>query len=160
MGEEGKFELVYNGDNPNEVSSIIDGDNVTVYGFKVEHALTDQIQWNGNRGRTFFFQAEMPYDVTQENFGDKGYVCYRVADGVTEHDAYAIGCYHFFRDHHVVVNTGISCPPELEAHFHNSLAVYLDGLGVMKHIINDKGLETKHDDKLCRYEGDYDWGRT
>ena len=63
---------VYNGDNPVQVGGIINGDNVVTYGFKAEHALTDQIQWNGNGGKTFMFQSEMPYDVTQANFGDKG----------------------------------------------------------------------------------------
>jgi hypothetical protein len=31
--------------------------------------LEDLVQWNGDRGATYFFQAEYPYDVDQ-NYGD------------------------------------------------------------------------------------------
>lgn len=32
-----------------------------------------QVRWNGDHGRTYFFQAEMPYDVRQEDYGDHGH---------------------------------------------------------------------------------------
>lgn len=131
--------LVRNGDNPVEVGAVINGDDVVIYGFKVEHALTDQVQWNGNNGQTFMFQAEMPYDVTQANFGDKHYTGYRVADDVTAHKAYGTGVYHFFRDQPVVVESAIVCPPALVSSFVNPLAVFLSGLGTIQHIVNGIG---------------------
>jgi len=43
------------------------------YGLAVEHAEQDLTVWNGERGRTYFYQSELPYGVTQADYGDKGY---------------------------------------------------------------------------------------
>jgi len=134
--------LVKDGENPCEVGAVINGDDVTAYGLKVEHALTDQVQWNGNRGKTFMFQGEMPYDVTQANFGDKGYTGYRVGSNVTEHVGHGIGVYHFFRDYAVTAKSAIVAPVSLEGSFESPLAVFLNGKGVVKHVLNDKGNQT------------------
>eukprot|EP00929_Paragymnodinium_shiwhaense_P093752 TRINITY_DN53_c0_g1_i8.p1 TRINITY_DN53_c0_g1~~TRINITY_DN53_c0_g1_i8.p1 ORF type:complete len:760 (-),score=142.06 TRINITY_DN53_c0_g1_i8:520-2799(-) len=134
--------LVKNGDYPCQVAAIVNGADVTMYGMKTEHCLTDQLQWNGEGGKTFFFQSEMPYDVTQANFGDKGYCSYRVADDVKQHEAYGVGTYHYFRDHPVTVESAIVAPVHLEQYFVAPLAVFLNGLGTMKHILNDKGAPT------------------
>jgi hypothetical protein len=63
----------------------VEGDNVIMYGLFAEHALHDQIVWNGENGKTFFFQCELPYDVTQHNFGDLGYAGYVIGDHVKQH---------------------------------------------------------------------------
>jgi len=131
---------VFNGDNPSDIGAIINGDDVTMTGWAVEHVLKDLVQWNGDRGSTYFFQAEFPYDVTQE-YGDN-HVAYRVAEGVSSHKGYGVGVYHFFRDNPVTVNTGIVCPASLEASFESPVGVFLNGLGTMSHIINDKGPAT------------------
>jgi hypothetical protein len=39
--------------------------------------------WNGNNGKAYFYQSEFPYDVTQENYGDKAYSAFVVNDNVT-----------------------------------------------------------------------------
>lgn len=44
---------------------VVDGDDVTMYGLAVEHTLADLTVWAGERGRTFFYQSELPYEVTQ-----------------------------------------------------------------------------------------------
>jgi len=139
--------LVQNGDNPCEVGAIIDGDDFVAYGLKVEHALTDQIQWNGNGGAMFFVQIEMPYDVTQANFGDKGYAGYRVGEKVKTHQAYGVGVYHYFRDHAVTVKSAIVAPSHLESSFVDSLAVFLNGHGVVEHVLNTIGSQTSKDPK-------------
>ena len=41
---------------------VVNGDNVTMYGLFVEHYQKYQTIWNGNGGRTYFYQNEMPYD--------------------------------------------------------------------------------------------------
>ena len=51
--------------------------------------------------------------------------------------------YHFFRDHPVTVQTGITCPAALVSSFVDPFAVFLDGKGTMLHIINAIGRETK-----------------
>lgn len=50
----------------------VDGDDVTMYSLAVEHTLKDLTVWNGERGRTYFYQSELPYGVTQAQFGDPG----------------------------------------------------------------------------------------
>jgi hypothetical protein len=135
--------IIKNRSNPVDVGIQIDGDDVVLYGAKTEHALTDQLQWNGNRGKTFMFQSELPYDVTQADFGDKGYTGYRVSSTVTEHEAYGIGVYHYFRDYAVTVKAAIVSPAHLESSFVAPLAVFLNGLGTVEHILNDKGNATK-----------------
>ena len=131
--------LVTNSSNPVKHGLVVDADDVTMYGIAVEHTLNDLVQWNGNNGETHFFQAELPYDVTQANWGDMGYVGYRVNDTVTEHKGYGVGVYHFFRDDAVTTETGISTPAALESSFVAPFGVFLNGLGTVDHIINEEG---------------------
>ena len=84
-------------------------------------------------------QSEMPYMVTQAEWGDKGFVGYRVAPGVKKHDVRGVGVYCFFESHNVTSTSGIACPPALESSFTNSLIVKLNGNGGIMHVINDKG---------------------
>ena len=116
---------------------LVNGDNVIGYGLACEHTLEDMLVWNGNYGKSYFYQSEYPYDVTQANYGDKGFVGYRVNQNVTSHEAYGIGVYSFFRDNWVTVNTGISAPERAGVAFHNSLSVFLNGNGQISHVINN-----------------------
>lgn len=68
------------------------------------------LEWNGENGESYFFQSEYPYDVTQENYGDKGYAAYKVGDDVQSHKSWGAGVYSFFRDHAVIVESGIQTP--------------------------------------------------
>ena len=49
---------------------IVNGANVTMYGLVVEHYQQYQVTWNGNGGRTYFYQSEMPYDPPNQAFLD------------------------------------------------------------------------------------------
>jgi len=79
---------------------IVNGADVTVYGLFVEHFQEYQTLWNGEGGRVFFYQSELPYDApTQEEWqhdGVNGYASYKVADGVTRHEAWGLGVYAVF----------------------------------------------------------------
>jgi hypothetical protein len=130
--------LVSDGRNPVDTGLLINGNNVTGYGLAVEHTLGDMLVWNGNSGKSFFYQSEYPYDVTQA-YGDAGYVSYRVADNVTDHQAYGIGVYSFFRDFEVTVENGIKAPTTPGVTFTNSLSVLLNGYGQISHVINGYG---------------------
>lgn len=129
------------GECPVETGLVVNGDDVTMYGLACEHTTKDCVQWNGERGRTFFYQSEMPYDVN-EDYSSAGYVSYRVGSSVKAHEAHGVGVYHYFRDYNVTVPTCISAPPQLEASFESPLAVFLNGKGVALHILNDKGPST------------------
>jgi hypothetical protein len=58
---------------------------------------------------------------------------------VTSHTAYGIGVYSYFRDHAVVVESGIKAPNAPGVSFQNSVTVFLNGNGEIQHIINDLG---------------------
>ena len=73
----------------NKNGLIVNGDNVIYYGLAVEHTQEYQVLWNGNGGRVYFYQSEMPYDVPA---GVKGWASYKVGAGVktrTKHGAWA-----------------------------------------------------------------------
>lgn len=83
--------------NTADTGLVVNGDDVTVYGLFVEHFQKTQVTWNGNRGRTYFFQNEMPYDVPDQaawmNGESAGYAAYQVASDVTSHEAWGLGSY-------------------------------------------------------------------
>jgi len=134
-----KYGLVFNSENPCDTGMQVNGDDVTLYGLAVEHTLKDMTEWNGENGRLYFYQSEYPYDVTQQNFGDRGYVSYKVADSVQQHQAWGVGVYSYFRDHTVIVNSGIKAPTGKCIHFTNSVSVFLTGKGQISHVINNVG---------------------
>lgn len=78
---------------------VVNGDHVTVYGLFNEHFQEYQTLWNGEHGRTYFFQCESPYDAPDqasymsENGTRPGYAAYKVADHVNHHFATAFGIY-------------------------------------------------------------------
>ena len=129
--------LVKNGDNPCDHGLVVNGDDVTMYALAAEHTLKDIVQWNGENGASYFFQAELPYDVKTYP-----YAGYAVGVDVKTHLSHGAGVYHFFRDYKVTVQSAITCPPALEASFFDPLAVFLNGNGTILHIINDQGPET------------------
>lgn len=126
---------VSNSDNPNLHGFVVNGDNVITYGLAVEHQLQDLVQWNGNNGRTYFYQSELPYDVTQANFGDPGYVGLRVNG--SNHQGFGAGVYSYFRDNAVTTVNGIMTAST--AKFQNSFSCFLNGKGQISHVINNNG---------------------
>jgi len=60
----------------------VNGNFVRAYGLFVEHTLGDMVLWNGEDGETYFYQSELPYDVTQDNYANKGYHSYHVSANV------------------------------------------------------------------------------
>ncbi len=88
--------------NSNKVRNglIVNGNNVTLYGLFVEHCQEYQTIWNGNGGRVYFYQSEMPYDppsqVAWSHGGVRGYASYKVGDAVTTHEAWGLGVYCLF----------------------------------------------------------------
>ena len=77
---------------------MVNGNNVTLYGLFVEHHQQFQVLWNGERGRTYFYQSEIPYDPPDQASytsapGVKGWASYKVADSVTHHEAWGLGVY-------------------------------------------------------------------
>lgn len=133
--------LVYNGDNGCNTAIVIDGDDVITYGLASEHTLKDMTIWNGNNGRCYFYQAELPYDAPLDyNLNTVGY---RVGPRVTSHQAWGVGVYSFFRDNNLTVKQGIGVDaPSSGITFVNSLTRYLAGYGGIASVLNGLGANT------------------
>jgi len=124
---------------------IVNGDNVTVYGLFNEHFQEYQTLWNGNNGRVYFYQSEMPYDpptaAAWQHNGVNGYASYKVADNVRSHEAWGLGIYNVFYNAPVIVDNAIETPASLENNIHNKIIFWLNGNkeSIVKSIINGKG---------------------
>jgi hypothetical protein len=123
---------------------LVNGDNVTIYGLFVEHHQQFQVLWNGNAGRTYFYQSEIPYDPPdQPSFtsapGTNGWASYKVADTVTSHEAWGLGIYSVFRHPGVVLTRAIEVPAEPNVCFHDMISVALGRLGEISNVINNTG---------------------
>lgn len=130
-------------DNTAANGLIVNGADVTMYGLAVEHYQQYQVTWNGNGGRTYFYQSEMPYDPPDQGSwrgGADGYASYKVADSVTSHEAWGLGVYCFFDvDPSMVADRAIEVPDTANVRFHDMVTVSLGGDGTISHIINGSG---------------------
>jgi hypothetical protein len=124
---------------------VVGGNNVSALGLAVEHYQKNQVVWQGNGGRTIFYQSELPYDVPSQsawmNGGANGYASYAVMQGVTSHQAYGLGVYSYFNqgvaiteDSAITVPTGVS-----GVQVHDAATVLLNGSGQITHIVNGAG---------------------
>jgi hypothetical protein len=124
---------------------IVNGDNVTIYGLFNEHFQEYQTLWNGNNGRLYFYQSEMPYDPptvdSWKHDGVNGYASYKVSDNVNNHEAWGIGIYNVFYNAPVIVDNAIETPVALEEKIHHKIIFWLNGNkeSIVKSIINGKG---------------------
>jgi len=123
---------------------IVNGNDVILYGLFVEHFQEFQTLWNGNGGRVFFYQSEMPYDPpTQPDWqhdGVNGFAAYKVANTVTSHEAWGLGIYSVFR-FPVVCENAIETPTAPDVALHHMIAVWITGAAgsSITHIINGVG---------------------
>lgn len=75
---------------------VVNAENVHMYGLMAEHANDDIVVWNGEKGKTFFFQSEFKYtqgEVSKPWTWQKvpHAVSYRV--NAVDHEAVAFGIY-------------------------------------------------------------------
>lgn len=130
--------------NTSDHGFVVTGDDVTAYGLFVEHYQKENVLWSGERGRTIFFQNELPYDVPNQaawqNGSTRGFAGYKVADTVTTHEGWGMGVYSYFNvDPSIVVDRGFQVPDEPGVRLHNTLTVSLGGNGTIAHVVNDTG---------------------
>ena len=130
--------------NTADTGVIVNGDNVTAYGLFVEHYQKYELIWNGENGRTIFFQNEMPYDppsqAAWQHDGVNGYAAYKVADSVKVHEAWGLGSYSYFNvgpDIHAARAFEVPVTPGVK--MHSLLTVFLNANGGIDHVINDTG---------------------
>lgn len=125
---------------------VVNGNNVTIYGLFVEHFEQYQTLWNGNGGRVYFYQSELPYDAPSQSAwthnGVNGYASYKVADAVTSHQAYGLGVYGVFNSSTAKCFNAIETPAQSpQVNLHDMITVYITGQGgsEITHIINGTG---------------------
>jgi hypothetical protein len=133
--------------NTSDNGLVVNGNQVTIYGLFVEHHQQFQVLWNGNGGRTYFYQSEIPYDPpNQPSYtsapGVNGWASYKVADGVTTHEAWGLGVYSVFTYPDVILTRAIETPKKSEIKFHDIITVALGNHGAISHVINDTGEAT------------------
>ena len=133
--------------NTSENGLVVNGNEVTIYGLFVEHHQQFQVLWNGNGGRTYFYQSEIPYDPpNQPSYtsapGVNGWASYKVADGVTSHEAWGLGVYSVFRHPDVVLTRAMETPKSPDVRFHDMITVALGDHGAINHVIDDTGETT------------------
>jgi hypothetical protein len=124
---------------------VVNGNDVLATGLFVEHYQKYQVIWNGERGRTIFYQNEMPYDVPNQASwnrpnGQAGYAAYKVGDNVTTHEAWGLGSYCFFNvNPSVRAENAFEVPNRPGVRMHNLLTVSLNYQGTITHVVNDVG---------------------
>lgn len=130
--------------NTADTGVVVNGDDVTAYGLFVEHYQRYQTIWNGERGRTVFYQSELPYDPPSQaawtSPTGRGWASYKVADGVRCHEAWGLGVYSYFNQGvDIRADRGIEAPRRPQVRFHDMITVFLDGSGGIERTINDVG---------------------
>ena len=135
---------------------IVNGHDVTVYGLFNEHFQEYQTLWNGERGRTYFYQSEIPYDPpSQEAWrpgSPDGYASYKVADHVEQHQAWGLGIYSFLgikadADPGVRLKSAVECPEKPGISI-THITLFAKGYGGIDHPLNNRGPSTTLMEKL------------
>ena len=127
--------------NPTKHGLVVEGDNVTIYGLFNEHHEDYQTVWNGNDGRVYMYQSEMPYDVPEQPSLGTGYASYKVGEHVTRHEAWGVGVYCNYRNANVSANSAVEAPSASGVRFHNVTTFWLSGHAgtEISHIVNQEG---------------------
>lgn len=129
--------------NTAETGLVVNGNDVIGYGLFVEHYQKYNVIWNGNGGRTFFFQNELPYDPPNQSTwrtGVNGWPAYKVADTVKTHEAWGLGSYCFFNvDPTIHADHSFEVPNTPGVKLHDVLTVSLGGKGIIDHVVNSTG---------------------
>jgi hypothetical protein len=132
--------------NPADNGLIVNGSHVAIYGLAVEHFQKYQTVWNGESGRVYFYQSEMPYDVPSQSDwmspgSVNGYASYKVADGVTDHEAFGVGVYCYFISPAISAYHAIEVPANIENSFDDMVTIWLNGQigSEITHIVNNDG---------------------
>ena len=131
--------------NKNVTGLTVNGNNVTLYGLFVQHCQGYQTVWNGNGGRVYFYQSEMPYDPPSQaawRQGDvDGFASYKVADGVRTHEAWGLGVYSVFHAGGIFAENAIETPTVPGVQMHHLVILRLGWRrdSGIRHVLNGAG---------------------
>jgi hypothetical protein len=130
--------------NTADIGVVVNGDNVTATGLFSEHFQKYNVLWNGENGKTVFFQNEMPYDAPDQaawqHDGVLGYAAYKVADSVSTHEAWGLGSYIYTNvNPSLHASNAFEVPDTPGVKMHDLLTVSLNSAGTIDHVINGIG---------------------
>jgi Alpha-L-arabinofuranosidase B (ABFB) domain/F5/8 type C domain len=130
--------------NTADTGVLVNGNNVLATGLFVEHYQKYEVVWNGQGGKTIFYQNEHPYDVPDNAAWRPGvaggYAAYKVADSVTSHELWGGGSYAFFQKNPAVVAArGFEVPNTPGVKAHDVFTVSLGNVGTISNVINNVG---------------------
>jgi hypothetical protein len=139
--------------NPSANGLVVNGNDVMIYGLFVEHYQEYQVLWNGNGGRVYFYQSEIPYDPPDQPAytsapGTNGWASYKVADTVASHEAWGLGIYSVFRNKGVVLSRAIETPERPNVRFRDIITVRLGNNGEISNVINATGGPAKDSSRV------------
>ncbi len=126
---------------------IVNGARVLATGLFVEHYQQYQVLWNGENGKTIFFQNEMPYDVPSQTAwtsgNGNGWAAYKVGVNVQNHEMWGVGSYCFFNIGGTSTNInaarGFEVPNAAGVKVHDALTVSLGGNGTISNVVDNTG---------------------
>ena len=123
---------------------VVNGNDVNALGLFVEHYQKHQVIWNGERGRTLFYQSEMPYDPPSQaawmNGSKEGYASYVVGDNVRSHEATGLAIYSLFLAwQNVHASSAIEVPEALGVRLKSMTSAVIFGDGGIRHVVNNVG---------------------
>jgi hypothetical protein len=129
---------------------IVTGDDVTLYGLFVEHFQEYEVLWIGERGRTYFFQNEPPYDAPNQTSWSSqggrvdGFAAFKVANTIKEHHTIGMGSYAVFTgtDGNVNKKNGFEIPNSPNVKFEKMCITRFAGSGNIQNVINSTGGST------------------
>lgn len=130
--------------NTSDTGLVENGDDVTATGLFVEHFQKYNVIWNGERGKTVFFQNELPYDAPNQaawqHGGTLGYAAYKVSESVKTHELWGGGSYIFTNvDPSLHASHAFEVPLTAGVRLHDLSTVSLNGAGTIDHVVNDTG---------------------
>ncbi len=137
--------------NPCANGLVVHGDNVTIYGLFAEHFQEYQTLWNGEGGRVYFYQSELPYDAPDQNRwqhdGVPGYASYKVSDHVQRHEAWGLGVYGVYTRSDTTCFNAYEAPDTPGITLHHLTSIWIIGKPVTEitHVVNGTGLTVNHE---------------
>ena len=137
--------------NPCANGLVVNGDNVTIYGLFAEHFQEYQTLWNGEGGRVYFYQSELPYDAPDQSRwqhdGVPGYASYKVADHVQRHEAWGLGVYGVYIHSDTTCFNAYEAPDTPGVALHHLTSIWIIGKPVTEitHVINGAGPTVNHE---------------
>lgn len=136
---------------------VVNGNNVTALGLFVEHFQEHNTIWNGEGGRVYFYQNELPYEpLTQEQWmtpdGTKGWAGYKVSESVKDHELIGGGVYCYNRNNpSVVTENGFESPNTPGVKLKRVMTRNLSGPGIVKNVVNGVGGQVDTDNRGPNY---------